>query len=38
MGRFVATVADGAGSAIMAERGAQLAVETAIEYVAHAVE
>jgi hypothetical protein len=37
-GTFVATVADGAGSAIMAERGAQLAVETAIEYVAHAVE
>jgi hypothetical protein len=36
-GTFVGTVADGAGSAIMAERGAQLAVETAIEHVAHVV-
>jgi hypothetical protein len=36
-GTFVATVADGAGSAIMAERGAQLAVETATEHVAHLI-
>ncbi len=37
-GTFVAAVSDGAGSAIMAERGARLAVEIAMEHVTHAVE
>src|SRR5260221_11983236 len=37
-GTFVAAVSDGAGSAIMAERGARLTVGIEMEHVTHAVE